>query len=261
MAATDIGITAEPIDDQRCKFIVSQPVLAGGVRRFSDPAEAKGSPLAEAIFAIPGLTVGELIVSGNIVTVVKQSPAPWQAVGRAVGNAIRTALSADVPAVASAPRPASGDPSAVNDDALYEQVAKVFDEQVNPMVARHGGRVELIDVQDAVVMLRMAADARAAVWPTSRCARGSRGCSRSSCPRFGASSTSPITPRAPTPTSRPPRNSPAPAAVAAHHDLPHDGVRGGCAADRRRVDSRLRATEHARSRESSRSPHSRFRAA
>jgi len=26
---------------------------------------------------------------------------------------------------------------------------------VNPMVARHGGRVELIDVQDAVVMLRM----------------------------------------------------------------------------------------------------------
>ncbi|HZE94148.1 MAG TPA: NifU family protein [Gemmatimonadales bacterium] len=155
MAATDIGITAEPIDDQRCKFIVSQPVLAGGVRRFSDPAEAKGSPLAEAIFAIPGLAVGELIVSGNIVTVVKQSPAPWQAVGRAVGNAIRTALSADVPAVASAPRPASGDPSAVNDDALYEQVAKVFDEQVNPMVARHGGRVELIDVQDAVVMLRM----------------------------------------------------------------------------------------------------------
>src|SRR2546427_9266103 len=27
---------------------------------------------------------------------------------------------------------------------------------LNPMVARHGGRVELIDVQDAVVMVRMA---------------------------------------------------------------------------------------------------------
>src|SRR6266550_2222087 len=151
MAATEIGITAEPIDNQRCKFIVSQPVFAGGVRRFSEPAEAQGSPLAKAIFAIPGLVVGELIVSGNIVTVVKQSPAPWQAVGKA----IRTALAADVPAVAAAPRPAAADPSAVSDDALYEQVAKVFEEQVNPMVARHGGRVELIDVQDAVVMLRM----------------------------------------------------------------------------------------------------------
>jgi len=155
MDAAEIRITAEPIDNQRCKFMVSVPVLAGSVRRFAAPGEATGSPLAEAIFAIPGLSVSELIVSGNLVTVVKQSPAPWQAVGRAVGNAIRSALAADGPAVGSAPRPASGDPAAVNDDALYEQVAKVFDEQVNPMVARHGGRVELIDVQDAVVMLRM----------------------------------------------------------------------------------------------------------
>ena len=146
-----IKITAEPIDNQRCKFVVSVPVLAGGVRRFTDVAEAKGSPLAEAIFGIPGLAVGELIVSGNIVTVVKQSPTPWQAIGRAVGNAIRSALAGDVPPVTANPKP----PSEVSDDALYEQVARVFEEQVNPMVARHGGKVELIDVQDAVVMLRM----------------------------------------------------------------------------------------------------------
>lgn len=151
----EIQITAEPIDNNRCKFVVSQPVLAGGVRRFTGPDEAKGSPLAEAIFAIPGLDASELVVSGNIVTVVKQSPTPWQAVGRAVGAAIRSTLAAYPSAVASAPRQASGEASAVDDDALYEQVAKVFDQQVNPMVARHGGRVELIDVQDAVVMLRM----------------------------------------------------------------------------------------------------------
>jgi len=151
----EVRITAEPIDNQRCKFVVNVPVLAGGVRRFSDADEAKGSPLAAAIFAIPGLGATELIVSGNIVTVVKQSPTPWQAAGKAVGAAIRSALAAGVPAVAPAARPATADPSVVNDDALYEQVAKVFDEQVNPMVARHGGSVELIDVQDAVVMLRM----------------------------------------------------------------------------------------------------------
>jgi NFU1 iron-sulfur cluster scaffold homolog, mitochondrial len=151
----DVRITAEPIDDHRCKFVVSEPVLAGGVRRFDGPDEAQGSPLAEAIFAIPGLGVSELIVSGNIVTVVKQSPAPWQAVGKAVGAAIRSVLSADVPAVAPAPKPAPGDGATLNDDALYERVTKVFEEQVNPMVARHGGRVELIDVQEAVVMLRM----------------------------------------------------------------------------------------------------------
>ena len=152
MSQVEIRITAEPVDNHRCKFVVSQPLHAAGVRRFASADEAKGSPLAEAIFAIPAGGVTEVIVSGNIVTVVKDNPAPWQAVGKAVGVAIRAAAASGVPPVAAKAAPPAG---AVDDDALYEQVAKVFDEQVNPMVARHGGRVELIDVQDAVVMLRM----------------------------------------------------------------------------------------------------------
>src|SRR5213080_2457283 len=153
MSVIDVRITAEPIDNGRCKFLVSEPLHVGGVRRFATPDEARGSPLAQAIFAIPGADVSEVIVSGNLVTVVKRSPAPWPAVGKAVGQAIRAALAAGQPAVASKPAAAG---SATADDALYERVADLFDSQVNPMVARHGGRVELIDVQDAVVMVRMA---------------------------------------------------------------------------------------------------------
>ena len=156
MSQADIRITAEPVDNHRCKFVVSQPLHAAGVRRFASADEAKGSPLAEAIFAIPAGGVTEVIVSGNIVTVVKDNPAPWQAVAKAVGAAIRAAAASGVPPVAAkATPPPGGGAGAVDDDALYERVAQLFDEQVNPMVARHGGRVELIDVQDAVVMLRM----------------------------------------------------------------------------------------------------------
>ncbi|HUL01724.1 MAG TPA: NifU family protein [Gemmatimonadales bacterium] len=153
MSAADIRITAEPVDSDRCKFLVSQPLHAGGVRRFASPDEAAGSPLAEAIFAIPGAGITELIVSGNLVTVVKRSPTPWTAVGKLVGAAIRNALATDAPTVA--PRREGGANAPVDDDALYEQVAQLFERQVNPMVARHGGSVELIDVQDAVVMLRL----------------------------------------------------------------------------------------------------------
>ena len=155
MSNVEIRITAEPVDNHRCKFVVSQPLHAAGVRRFASAAEAKGSPLAEAIFAIPAGGVTEVIVSGTIVTVVKDNPAPWQAVGKAVGVAIRAAAASGAPAVATKTAPPAGAPATVDDDALYERVARLFDEQVNPMVARHGGRVELIDVQDAVVMLRM----------------------------------------------------------------------------------------------------------
>jgi Fe-S cluster biogenesis protein NfuA len=149
----EITITAEPIDTGRCKFICSEPVFAGALRRFRSAAEAAGSPLAAGIFAIPGAGVTEVVVSGNIVTVGKDSPAPWPSIGKAVGQAIRGALAGSVPAIA--PAPAAAAAAATDDDALYDRVAALFEEQVNPMVARHGGRIELIDVQDAVVMLRM----------------------------------------------------------------------------------------------------------
>src|SRR5438309_11500922 len=157
MSSAEIRITAEPIDNGRCKFLVSEPVHDGGVRRFASPQEASGSPLVEAIFAIPGAEVAEVIVSGNLVTVVKRSAAPWQVIGKPVGAAIRAALATDQPAIASKPAGAPAAPAAggLDDAALYDRVAELFDSQVNPMVARHGGRVELIDVPDAGVMLRM----------------------------------------------------------------------------------------------------------
>jgi Fe-S cluster biogenesis protein NfuA len=145
-----IAISAEPVDQERCKFQVDRPVYTG-LRRFTSREDAAGSPLAEALYAIPGVT--EIIVAGGLVTVVKDTPTPWQVVGKSVGAAIRQALAADVPPVAEK-APTTG-AARVSDDELYERVNDLFEQEVNPMVARHGGRVELIDVQDAVVLLRM----------------------------------------------------------------------------------------------------------
>lgn len=150
MASSEIRITAEPVDQRRCKFLVDRPVYQG-VRRFASRAEAPGSPLAEALYAIPG--VSEVIVSANLVTVVKDTDDPWQAMGKSVGAAIRQALAGEAPAVVE--KAAATSAGRLSDDELYERVNDVFEQQVNPMVARHGGRVELIDVQDAVVLLRM----------------------------------------------------------------------------------------------------------
>jgi len=148
----EIRITAEPVDNERCKFVISERVHEG-LRRFTSRADAAGSPLAEALFDLPGVGVTEVVVSGNIVTVVKGNATPWQAVGRSVGTAIRQSLQGASPAVAArAQTPPLDTPG---DDTLYDRVARIFESHVNPMVGRHGGHVELIDVQDAVVLLRM----------------------------------------------------------------------------------------------------------
>src|SRR2546430_12434774 len=89
---------AEPIDNGRCKFLVSEPIHAGGARRFASPDEARGSPLPEAIFAIPGAGVSEGIVSGHLVTVVERNPPPWPAGGKAGRPAARPRLAGRQPA-------------------------------------------------------------------------------------------------------------------------------------------------------------------
>jgi len=146
---SEIAIKAEPADNHRCTFTLNVPLMNTGARRFASAAEAAGSPLAEVLFAVPGVT--DVLVSGPTVTVTKRDTAPWQIAGKAVGAAIRAALASGAPLFA--PKPVAADPSA--DDALFDKVSMIFDSKINPMVAGHGGRVELIDVQDHVVLLRM----------------------------------------------------------------------------------------------------------
>src|SRR2546426_12493205 len=95
-----ITITAEPLNVERCKFVVGVPVYSGGLRRFTAPHEAHGSPLAGALFAIPGAEIQEIIVSGNLVTVVKASTLPGQGVGKQIGAAVREALGGAAPGLA-----------------------------------------------------------------------------------------------------------------------------------------------------------------
>src|SRR5206468_8514015 len=138
MSSPEIRITAEPIDNARCKFLVSEPVHDGGVRRFASPDDAKGSPLVEAIFAIPGAEVTEVIVSGNLVTVGKRSPAPWQVIGKSVGAAIRAALATGQPAIASKPAGAPASPAAggLDHDPLPDRVPEPVHGQAHPTVPR-----------------------------------------------------------------------------------------------------------------------------
>ena len=143
----DLRITAQPVDDSRCRFVLSESLL-DGARHFGSAQAAAGSPLAEALFAVAGVT--EVLVSGGTVTVTKDGPAPWQVTGKEIGAAIRKVL-----ASGAAPVAAAGPAASADDDALYARVADLFESDINPAVARHGGFVELLDVQDGIVMLRM----------------------------------------------------------------------------------------------------------
>jgi len=144
---TPIGVTAEPVDELRCKFILSRSVHEAGVRKYSAAAEATESPVAEAVLEVDGIS--EVVVSGNVITAVRsESALPWSALEPQVRYAVNVGAER-----LDASRVAVGGP--MDDDAIFDAVEEIFRTQINPAVAQHGGRIDLIDVEDATLVVRL----------------------------------------------------------------------------------------------------------
>ena len=144
--STDAPWTVRRLDDERLEFVVDVPLVANGSKVFTSCEEARGHPVAEAILAVPG--VRDVSLAGAVVTVRRGPNRGWADLEEAVRYALATALRRGETATGPAADP-------LDDDAIYEHVASLFASEINPAVARHGGKVELIDVQDRTVVVRM----------------------------------------------------------------------------------------------------------
>ncbi|HKP85316.1 MAG TPA: NifU family protein [Blastocatellia bacterium] len=143
--ANDIQIRAE-VDQQdikTCRFTVDRPVHSG-TAVFNNPEEAETNDLAQRLFKIPGISKVEL--DGYRVAVTQSGNEDWRQIGKRIGSAIRTFLN---------PPPVVADGEMLPPDEFRRRVQQVLEEMINPGVAAHGGFVELLDVQDDNVFIRM----------------------------------------------------------------------------------------------------------
>lgn len=145
-----IKITAEILqhDKSSCRFVVEKTLLKDGFIRFKDKEKAQGSPLAEALFAIPGVL--SVMIKDNEVTVTRQPPVDWRQVGPVVGAAIRAHIQSGQPAVSE-----DAIKNLPEEDQFRQKVQKFLDENVNPAIASHGGTITLIDVQGKNLYIQM----------------------------------------------------------------------------------------------------------
>jgi len=143
----EIAITGEPsTGGERCRFVVDRALLPGDSAFFGDPAGATASPLAAELLAVPAIE--SALIGDNVVTVTAAHPVDWAAMG--VGNIIRKHIRSGAPIVAPEyfeTLPSEGD--------LKWAIQDLFDRDINPAVAQHGGFVELIDVKKNSVFIRM----------------------------------------------------------------------------------------------------------
>lgn len=146
----DIKISARvtPTRPNACRYTVDRPVFEGGSAFFGNKKTASGSALAEKLFALD--QVSSVRIEGHDVTVVRGTSEDWKAFSVKAAEILRAQLNSGKPAVSPDYR--------VDLKAEAEMKSKVqmlFETQINPAVAGHGGVVELVDVKDGRVYLRM----------------------------------------------------------------------------------------------------------
>ena len=142
---SDIRIRADvdQADANVCRFTVDRAVYEGEAV-FNNKEEARQNILAVNLFTIPGVAKVEL--KDNTVAVTKSGLDDWRQVGKRIGSAIRFFLN---------PPPEIPAGEMLQPDQLRQKIQQILNEQINPGVASHGGFVELIDVTDNNVFLRM----------------------------------------------------------------------------------------------------------
>ncbi len=140
-------------DPDTFKFTVSQMVQPGGPFFFQAKELAAGSPLAEQLFALPG--VAHVLIAENVVTVGKDSVASWSALKSAIGTVIRAHLLTGVPAILAVPRTAAATGGARTDDEVRTVIQELLDLQVNRAIAAHGGKISIVDVKDGNLFVTM----------------------------------------------------------------------------------------------------------
>lgn len=138
-----IKAEVDKLDIKICRFTVDRPVHSGSAA-FNSAEEAKDNDLAAKLFLIPGISRVE--VDGYNVAVTQSGAEDWRQLGKRIGSAIRNFLN---------PPPEIPEGDRLPPDHVRTRVQQVLDEMINPGVASHGGFVELLDVQDDNVFIRM----------------------------------------------------------------------------------------------------------
>ena len=134
------------------KFLPGRDVMGAGTADFSAVETAERSPLALAIFALPG--VARVFLGGDFITVTKGDTTEWQALKPVVLGAIMEHFVAGRPVIEGADEVLDED-TLPEDAEIVAQIKELLDTRVRPAVAGDGGDIVFRGYRDGVVKLHM----------------------------------------------------------------------------------------------------------
>ena len=134
------------------KFLPGRDVMGAGTADFASPDAASRSPLATALFDLPG--VARVFLGGDFITVTKDSDVDWQALKPQILGAIMEHFVAGRDVVEGAGDLVDED-VAPEDLEIVAQIKELIDTRVRPAVAGDGGDIVFRGYRDGIVRLHM----------------------------------------------------------------------------------------------------------
>jgi len=134
------------------KFLPGQEILGAHTADFADADAALLSPLADALFGIPG--VARVFLGGDFVTVTKSADTEWQALKPQILGLLMDHLQSGRPIMSEHATLMSEDVDPA-DSEIVEQIKELLDTRIRPAVAGDGGDIIFRGFRDGVVSLTM----------------------------------------------------------------------------------------------------------
>ncbi len=135
------------------KFLPGREVMGLATADFASAASAARSPLAGALFALPGVV--RVFLGGDFISVTKTDEIDWPALKPQVLGAIMDHFVAGRPVLDEDADDLFEEDVDPKDSEIVEQIKELLDTRVRPAVAGDGGDIVFRGFRDGVVRLHM----------------------------------------------------------------------------------------------------------
>ncbi|MBN8993760.1 MAG: NifU family protein [Rhizobiales bacterium] len=136
------------------KFLPGRIVLGSGTAEYRNLEEANGSPLAERLFGVPG--VSGVFLGNDFITVTKND-SEWQHIKPAILGAIMEHFLSGMPVLREEPGDESGGEEFFEeaDGETVATIKELIETRVRPAVAQDGGDITFRGFREGIVYLNM----------------------------------------------------------------------------------------------------------
>jgi len=134
------------------KFLPGRDVMGFSTADFASARSAERSPLASALFALPG--VARVFLGGDFVSVTKTDEVDWPALKPRVLGTIMDHFLAGLPVIEGQEASLLEDVDPA-DQEIVDQIKELLDTRVRPAVAGDGGDIVFRGYREGIVRLHM----------------------------------------------------------------------------------------------------------